>query len=68
METRALIAFVLSIAILVGYQLLLAQHRPATGDAPVALTDDGWSADGLGPGPGRRDGDGRAEGERACIS
>ena len=36
METRALIAFVLSIAILVGYQLLLAQRQPEPSGAPVA--------------------------------
>ena len=39
METRALIAFVLSIAILVGYQVLLAQRRPDPADAPATITD-----------------------------
>jgi YidC/Oxa1 family membrane protein insertase len=38
-ETRALIAFVLSIAILVGYQVLLAQRRPDPADAPATITD-----------------------------
>jgi YidC/Oxa1 family membrane protein insertase len=38
-ETRALIAFVLSIAILVGYQVLLAQRRPDPTDAPATLAE-----------------------------
>jgi len=37
-ETRALIAFVLSIAILVGYQLLLAQRHPDPSDPPATIT------------------------------
>jgi YidC/Oxa1 family membrane protein insertase len=42
-ETRALIAFVLSIAILVGYQVLLAQRRPDPAEAPTIVSDTSGS-------------------------
>ena len=51
METRALIAFVLSIAILVGYQLLVSQRHPESTER-AATTADSRVADQPGESPG----------------
>ena len=55
METRALIAFVLSIAILVGYQLLVAQRQPESTEQAATTTGGSVGEDASGANPGGTD-------------